>query len=62
MTDGPFTVDVTRIEYHVDFDRPDHITLILPTDHHYGWHGCYIEVSIARESGKVVEMAEYFWP
>src|ERR1041385_8843790 len=62
LTEGPFKVDVTRIEYHLDFDHCDRITVILPTDQHFGWHSCFIEVGVARQSGEVADMRESFWP
>jgi|NGEPerStandDraft_6_1074524.scaffolds.fasta_scaffold315296_1 hypothetical protein len=62
LTEGSFKVDVTRIEYHLDFHHCDRITVILPTDQHFGMHSCFIEVSVVHESSEVADMRESFWP
>ncbi len=76
LIERPFDVDPTQIEYHgrgkdcVIHGRKlyikndancDGIKLILPTDQRSACASFFIEVIVARESGKVVAMIDSFW-
>ena len=62
LTKEPFKFDASRVTYEIDFDHPDRITVIIPSGGTFGWHPCYVGVTITRCKMEALEMYESFWP
>lgn len=58
----PFKFDTSRVEYVIDFDQADRITVIIPSGGRLGWHSCYVAVTVALRNFEVLKMEESFWP
>ena len=62
LTSEPFRFDLTRIEYLIDFDTADRVGVMIPSGGRFGWHPCYLEVTVARKDFAVIKIEESCWP
>jgi hypothetical protein len=62
LTQEPLKLDETRITYDLDCDHNDRIEVMIPSGGTFGWHRCYVQVTVNRRTQQVVEMYEGYWP
>ena len=62
MTSEPLKLDERGIQYYLDQKRFDRVEVAIPSGGHFGRHSCFIGVTLARGSYKILGMDESFWP
>lgn len=62
LTSDPFKFDTARMEYEIDFDTADRVRVIIPSGVQFGWHPCFVAVTVVRREFAVVEIHESCWP
>jgi hypothetical protein len=62
LTTEPFKFDTEGVEYNIDFDAADRVRVIVPSGGLFGWHPCFVAVTIARRDFTVREIYESCWP
>jgi hypothetical protein len=62
ITADPVKLDPTNTEWYLDEKRQDRIKVAIASGGHVGWHQCFIGVTVARGTYKVMGMEESYWP
>lgn len=62
LTQEPLQLDEAKITYDLDSDYNDRIEVTIPSGGTYGWHRCYVQVTVRRSTQQVIEMYEGYWP
>jgi hypothetical protein len=62
LTTEPAKLDKIGIQCYLDQRHFDSIEVAIPSGGRFGWHGCYIGVTVARGTYKVLSMRESYWP
>lgn len=62
IPDEPVKLSDGFIQYYLDQKDFDKVAVAIPSGRKFGWHGCYIGVTVTRGSYKVIVMEESFWP
>jgi hypothetical protein len=62
LTQEPLKLDETKTTYDLDCDHNDRIEVTIPSGSTFGWHGCYVQVTVSRTTQQVLEMYEGYWP
>jgi hypothetical protein len=62
LSTEPVKLTTTGIQYYLDQKRFDRVEVAIPSGGHFGRHSCFIGVTVARGSYKILGMDESFWP
>jgi hypothetical protein len=62
LTQEPLKLDETKITYNFDCDHNDRIEVTIPSGGTFGWHACYVQVTVNRTTQQVLAMYEGYWP
>lgn len=61
ITKTPFKFNRSKVEYHLYFDHPESLDLLIPSGGKLGWHPCFVRVTIRRDTYEVIGIEESCW-
>ena len=62
LSTEPVKLNAGFIEYYLDQEHFDKVEVAIPSGGRFGWHSCFIGVTVARGTYQVLSMRESFWP